>query len=361
MRILQLITRSEIGGAQAMVAGLCSQLIKKGHDVAIASGGEGCGEAWKGLDPRIELFEVGGLGRSVSMLADIEAWASIRRLYRQWKPDIVHLHTSKAAALGRLADGMDVRRMVYTMHGYGQLKLEHKLFLPIDRILARRTGAVVAVSEADQKAMLADGYRPQCIKNGVPDASLASPGNEDVLRTLRALRSSGRAIAMLIAREAPPKRIDIARSAAAILGGRVAVVWLGGGKKRNDPSSFYALGQVARASSYLRFADMLVLPTDHEGLPMAVIEGFSAGIPAILSAVDGCLDVLGLSGEGESDRGIAVANSGKAFAEAIDRLAGDPALARSMGSAGRSAWERSYSLERMENDYLALYSSLASR
>jgi glycosyltransferase involved in cell wall biosynthesis len=360
MRILQLITRSEPGGAQAVVAGLASELIKVGHEVAIASGEEGEGEAWKGLDSRIELFEVEGLGRSVSILADIAALLSIRRLYLQWKPDIVHVHTSKAAALGRLTGAFDSSRIVYTMHGYGQLKREHKLFLPLDRFLSRGTGMVVAVSRSDLAAMKADGYRPKYVANGVAEARLAPQGDEGIIQSLRSLRAKGGAIALLVARDAAPKRIDIARAAAPMLRGRATIAWIGGEPRRGDPEGFAALGQAPHAASYLAYADMAILPSDHEGMPMSVLEGFSAGLPVIVSAVEGCLEAVGLEEAGRSDRGIAAANSPEAFAEAILALAESKSLRGEMGGAGRRAWEASFSPALMAQYYQFIYENIIS-
>jgi glycosyltransferase involved in cell wall biosynthesis len=359
MRILQLITRSESGGAQAMVAGLAEELLKAGHEVAIASGEEGGGEAWKGLDSRIELFEVGGLGRSMSPLADIAALLSIRSLYRQWKPDIVHVHTSKAAALGRLAGGVEPSRIVYTMHGYGQIKREHRLFLPLDKFLRRRTGAIVAVSRGDLAAMKADGYKASYIANGVVDARLSPPGDERIVRALRTLRATGKTIAILVARDAKPKRIDLARGAAAQLEGRAVIAWIGGDPKKGDPEGFIALGRTPKAAAYLGLADILILPSEHEGMPMSVLEGFSAGLPAVVSAVEGCLEVVGLEAAGVSERGFAVANEPRAFAEAISSCRVNAEQREIMGSAVQKAWQREYSLDSMFCAYLNLYKRIA--
>lgn len=344
-----------------MVAGLAEELLKAGHEVAIASGEEGDGEAWKGLDSRIELFEVGGLGRSMSPLADIAALLSIRSLYRQWKPDIVHVHTSKAAALGRLAGGVDPSCIVYTMHGYGQIKREYRLFLPLDKLLRRRTGAIVAVSRGDLSAMKADGYKASYIANGVADARLSPPGDEKIVKTLRALRATGKIIAILVARDAKPKRIDLARAAASQLEGRAVIAWIGGDPKKGDPEDFIALGRVPKAAAYLCFADLLILPSEHEGMPMSVLEGFSVGLPAVVSAVEGCLEALGLETAGRSERGIAVANEVRAFADIIFSCSVNVELREDMGKAARRAWEREYSLDSMSRAYLDSYTRLAGR
>ena len=110
MRILQVITRSEPGGAQSIVLSLSESLCEAGHTVAIASGPGGGGEAWRGIDPRVSCIEVSHLVRPISPFKDPLAIRELERIYRDWKPDIVHLHTSKAGAIGRLARGIDSRR-----------------------------------------------------------------------------------------------------------------------------------------------------------------------------------------------------------------------------------------------------------
>lgn len=153
MRILQVVTRSEPGGAQSIVLSLSESLCEAGHTVAIASGPEGAGEAWRGIDSRVTCMELNHLGRSISPLKDYLAVRELGRMYREWKPDIVHLHTSKAGAIGRMASGIDRGRIVYTMHGYDQLRKANRKLLFVDKALRKRCGAIVAVSQADLEAM----------------------------------------------------------------------------------------------------------------------------------------------------------------------------------------------------------------
>ena len=72
---------------------LSEGLVAGGHEVAIASGPEGDGEAWRGIDPKIEIIKIPGLRRRLSLIGEVRALAALSLLYRSWEPTIVHLHT----------------------------------------------------------------------------------------------------------------------------------------------------------------------------------------------------------------------------------------------------------------------------
>jgi glycosyltransferase involved in cell wall biosynthesis len=369
MRILQVVTRSETGGGQSVVANLAAELYARGHEVAIASGPEGGGEAWLGLDKGIELFDIKGLVRDISPLNELRAVGSLGGLYRSYRPDIVHLHTSKAGFLGRLAPGFPKDKIVYTMHGYFQLRDINRKFLLVDKALRKLCGAVVAVSRNDERLMDEDGYRSVYVANGIPDLrGRARPPAGMALR-LKEIRERGLPVVMVIARDANFKRLDLAREAARRLEGRALLVWIGGEPEADDPPSFLALGECPQASACLEFADIYLQPSNHEGLSMALLEALCAGLPCVASSVGGNLETLGLDPNGtpddgsagpfESDRGFLVPNDAGVMAEVLGRLAADAALRTRMGLAARAAWRERYSSAAMAEGYLSLYKTLA--
>lgn len=359
MRILQVVTLGEPGGAQSVVRNLAEELAARGEDSAIAFGSEAGAEAWAGIDARVELFAVPELGRAVRPLRDFAALRALSRLYRSWKPDIIHLHTSKAAALGRISGGRGGARVVYTMHGYDQLKVAHRKLLPVDRALRGRADAIAAVSSYDLGRMRADGNETVLIPNGVPDLAGQPPRDPFVAARIAAFRRPGEVLAILVARDAAPKRIDLAREAARLLAGRARLLWIGGEAAPGDPHNFLALGSAPGAMTYLHLADLFLLPSDHEGAPMSLLEAFSAGLPTVASAVGGVVELLGAPGP--EARGLAVGNSPEAFAEAIASLAADPARSARMGAAARAAWVAGFSVQAMTTAYSTLYGAIQGR
>ncbi|MFZ4615372.1 MAG: glycosyltransferase [Rectinemataceae bacterium] len=352
MRILQVITRSEPGGAQGVVRHLSEGLVAAGHEVAIAFGPEGGGSAWLGIDSRVELILVPGLVRRPSLFRELQTLISLSALYRSWKPSILHLHTSKAAALGRLAPNMDHRRIVYTMHGYDQIKKSNPAFLPFDKLLAARTAAIVAVSKADQIAMVADGYpRVSVIFNGVPEQM--GKADSAIQEKVEDLRSRALPLIFVIARDAVPKRLDLACSVAASLQDRALFVWIGNSVPRPPGPGIVFLGPVLNAPSLLKTGDMFFLPSDHEGLPLSVLEAMARGVPAVASAVGGVVELLSNGGV------VAVPNESEAIAGTLRTLLESQELRERTGKEGRLNWAMRYSSTAMVREYIIIYSGLA--
>ena len=99
MRILQVITKCELGGAQTIMANIANSLIE-GNEVFVAAG-EGDGKMWSLLDSSIECIRLKHLCREVNVKEDLLAYRELRKLNKRIKPDIVHLHSSKVAILGQ--------------------------------------------------------------------------------------------------------------------------------------------------------------------------------------------------------------------------------------------------------------------
>lgn len=374
MRILEIITRSEVGGAQSMVRTLTEELAARGHTVAIAHGPEGEAEAWQGMSAGIERIVLPHLVRAISPFYDLRACTEISSLYRHWHPDIVHLHTSKAAALGRLVPGAPVPRIVYTMHGYDQLKIANRVFLGFDAALKRRCAAVVAVSDYDRAHMQKDGYSPVYIPNGVREVATMPQAPAEAIERISQIKRQKLFLVLAIARDSPPKRLDVVREAAALLVGKMNFVWIGGTPSPRDPANFYALGVVPHAGFLLQYADAYVLASDHEGMPMSILEAFSAGVPVVASMVGGIPQLLGYraarhgaenglqySEEGsfiETERGYLVRNHPYDIAKALTSLAESGEMRTGIGFRARRAWQEEYSAARMAERYEALFFEL---
>ncbi len=360
MRILHIVTRSEFGGAQSVVRTLAEAQAAAGHDAAVAAGPEGAWEAFQGMDERVATFPLPDLLRAISPKREMKALHSIAALNRSWTPDIVHLHTSKAGALGRLAPGVPRRHIVYTMHGYDQIRVENRAMLGIDALLRPLCGAIVAVSGRDAEAMGKDGYDVEYIPNGVPDASLLPVDGETAerIRILEGMRGSTSPLVIIVAREARPKRIDIARAVAQRLRGRIQVAWIGGRPRPDDPDNFLALGAFPDAAALFAHADIFFLPSDHEGMPLAVLEAMAAGLPIVASATGGIPEILQADAAGRSRCGFALPNEVDEIANAFSLLADDGGLRRKMGEAARRAWEERYSAKIMSAAYENLYRKL---
>ena len=296
--------------------------------------------------------------KELSLAADLAVFGEIRKAIRDFGPDVIHLHSSKAGVLGRLAAGRLRRRVVYTVHGFDTILKAHRFFLPLERVLQGLCGAVVAVSEYDRRNLAASGISRNLsvIRNGARDWSGSPPVDEGVAAAMEAARASGGAV-LCIARLAPPKRFDLFREAAE----RLPVArffWIGNEAEVGGlPPNLEMLGSRPSAGAYADHADLLVLFSDYEGLPMSILEALSCGTPVVASAVGGVAEALG-DGSGET-----VPNEARSAAAAIARyLPGGDKYAPPGSAARARIRERylgSFSVEAMARAYDGLYARLA--
>ncbi|WP_251623258.1 glycosyltransferase [Odoribacter lunatus] len=149
MRILQVIILSELGSVQSVVINLANKLIGE-HEVIIAVGGKH-GKMWKLLDDRIKNEYIKYLKRPVSILYDFLVFIQLIKLYFKYKPDIIHLHSSKIGLLGRLA--FPKSKIVYTVHGVDSIRVAFRKFLPLEKFLQKRCHTIVRGSEYDKKLL----------------------------------------------------------------------------------------------------------------------------------------------------------------------------------------------------------------
>jgi glycosyltransferase involved in cell wall biosynthesis len=149
-RIVQVITRFIVGGAQLHVLELCRGL-RDDFDIRVLCGPD-AGTEGSLLEEVTELAPVTvvpSLHREIRPAADLATVFRLRRVLAESGADIVHTHSSKAGILGRIAVTGDTR-VVHTVHGWGhtpdQPPVVRKTFIALERIAARRTDTLVAVS-----------------------------------------------------------------------------------------------------------------------------------------------------------------------------------------------------------------------
>lgn len=369
LRILHIVTNADLGGAPRVVTELANRAVRDGHICAAASVPDG--PFWEHLDPRVERLPLSHLRRELDPVQDPAAVIELVRLFKRWKPDIIHLHSSKASALGRFAALFAslpaARRIptIYTIHGFDTILKTHRKFLPMERVLACYTSAIVPVSAYDQKNLREAGVRGniRLIHNGASDR-LGEVANPVVAARIAAARAHGAVIVLSIARLEPPKRfdlfLDVARSFASadpVAAAKVAFFWIGNVQPVDQaglPPNVEMLGEVPEAGNCINLCDIFLLLSAYEGLPMSVLEALSCAKPVVASNVGGLAEAVGTDGKA----GVLVPNDVDAVVKALSRLAVDPALRTAMGRAARKRYEAGFSAETMWRAYLTLYQNL---
>jgi glycosyltransferase involved in cell wall biosynthesis len=166
MKIVHIITRLILGGAQENTLISCKQLAARGHDVTLITG--------PALGPEGELFEqtknqkfktivIDSLRRQINPIYDIPAYNQIKKLLAEIQPDIVHTHSAKAGILGRFAAyNLNPRpKIVHSVHGLSfheyQNHLLNKFYVAAERAAAQKTDAFICVADAMTEKSLAAG------------------------------------------------------------------------------------------------------------------------------------------------------------------------------------------------------------
>jgi len=352
MKILQVITCCSLGGAQSVVACLANEL-SKSHEVVVAAGEGNTGEGtlWNMLVPAVKREPLSMLKRSLSFVNDTLALWQLRSLWRRYRPDVVHLHSSKAGILGRVV--FPRSRIVYTVHGFDSIRLAYRRFLPIERLMQSRAAAIVGVSRYDVANLLAEGISKNVrrVNNGIP------PLPHSVALPIWSVPRNYARYILCIARLSSPKRPDIFIDVARLLP-CYAFVWIGNQKEvnRSDlPANVYFLGNILDARRYLPLADLLMLPSNYEGMPMVILEALSCGIPVVASDVGGVSEVVK-----NGETGYAVKNNPEDFAAAIQEIL-KPSVYAGYSSRAYAIYQREFTADKMVRGYLQIYEHITNQ
>jgi len=369
--IVRLITRLNIGGPARQALMLTREL--RDEYTTVLGAGRPPPEEGELSDPQVAVVDL-PLTRQISLRTDGRAFAATRHLLDESDATIVHTHMAKAGAIGRLAASSLRRRprTVHTFHGHvleGYFSpRKAKLFVNAERALARRTDALVAVSEQTRDELLELGIgRPEqyrVIHVGFdlrPHRAVA--GRTGYLRD-RAAVGDDVLLFGVIGRLAPIKDhhllLDaLARTAdvhLAVLGdGELKSALLERARVLGIEKRVHFVGWCHNIPAALADLDAVVCSSRNEGTPVALIEAGAASLPVISTDVGGVRTVVT---DGES--GLLVPpGDPEGLSSAMARLAHDPGLRAELGQEGRRR-SAQFDSERLVADIRALYRELGA-
>ena len=358
MRVLQVITSGEAGGAQSHVLALCRAIAGQ-VDLTAAIGGmkdtSVLGDELRKLG--IEVHHLPELRNSTSPFAMLRAARAIGAQVQRHGPDIVHAHSSFAGAAARIAAHRCGVPCVYTVHGFGFKPQARPLVREAawigETLLAPWTSHMICVSRHEAALARSLPFAPQAISvvaNGLPDVSQrADPAVEP-------------ARVVTVARLAAPKRVDLLLQALSLLPQAPATSVIGDGPDRAllqaqaDQLGVRNVGfpgSVSDVPERLATHAIFVLLSDHEGMPISILEAMRAGLAIVASRLPGIEETVT---HGES--ALLVENDPKAVAEAISMLQVDAALRTRLGRAARARFERDFESRSMARRVLDIYRSV---
>jgi glycosyltransferase involved in cell wall biosynthesis len=377
MRVLRIIARLNVGGPARHVVWLTEALEKEGFETLLVTGTVPPGEddmsafaAAHGVTPLV----IPSMSRELSPRDAVTIW-KLWRLMRRFRPDVVHTHTAKAGAAGRLAGllyRLTSRRrplFVHTFHGhvfhgyYSRFKTW--IFLTIERFLARaNTGRIVVLSEQQRREI------HERFGVGRAEQFVVVPLGMEIHEVVRAPRGEKPLVVGIVGRLAPIKNHDLFLRVAAQLRDEARFVVYGDGAERprlerlaaelglGDRVVFAGTRDVAEIYPSI---DILALTSRNEGTPLAILEAMAAGVPVVATAVGGVVDLLGrvdARGDGFDirERGITAApDDERGFAGGVRRFLQDRALRADISERSRTYAAKSHSKERLAADIIRVY------
>jgi glycosyltransferase involved in cell wall biosynthesis len=381
IRVLRVIARLNVGGPALHVTYLARGLAGRGYETTLVAGDVGRGEASMAFvadRAGVDVVRLPGLSRELSPVHDAVAAWRLARIIRRLRPDVVHTHTAKAGAVGRvgalLAGG---RRpvVVHTFHGHvlrGYFgRAGTLLFRAIETALARVTDRLVAVSPEVRDELVALGVAPRSrfsvIRLGIElEPRVAFDGEVAEVRRRHGIAAE-RFVVGWFGRMTAVKRTDDLLTTLAGLRERgvdALLLLVGDGDDRERleqrahdlglARSCLFLGYQEDVAPWYAVCDAVVLTSASEGTPVTIIEALAAGRAVAATNVGGVPDVVD-----EGETGFLVrAGDTHALAERLEILARDPERRARMGRLGRERVLRRYAVERLVDDVDALYREL---
>ncbi len=348
-RVVHIITRLNVGGPAIQLMAQAEVLADDVEQIVVTgTPAPGESDIRELGDFAMETISIDGLSRSI-VPTDLAVVARIRSVLNQLQPDVVHTHTSKAGLVGRLAAWTLPRRppTVHTFHAtmaqqyQGQTRTA---VLGIERLLARRTNRLVCLSEAAVGHHLGNGIgaRDQYVTIGplLPSGRL-TPFDRAGQRQALGIDPTINLVAY-VGRLDEVKRFDrfveaveVARACGPVL--TVAVAGGGPGRpqaeaalRRLESAGIATLdfGWMAEPSRLLAAADVVVISSDSEGLPLVLLEAGIQRTAVVATDVGSIGDYVV-----DDQTGRLCARSAPALGQAVGDLLNDPATRQRLALA----------------------------
>ena len=375
IRVLRIIARMNVGGPAIQITGLMQYLPRSEFKQLLVTG-YCSAEELDYLDENqieIDVHKIMGFGRSISIWMDLQVFLALRRRIKYFDPHIIHTHTAKAGFLGRLAS-LTIRKkyfLVHTFHGhllhgyFGSCKT--KLVILAERVMSNYTDALISVGSRVMEELLAVNigsskkflvFGPGIQLKELPPKKLAMeelniPSEKYIISWI------GRAVKI----KAPERILEIARECK-LRNLNVHFTISGDGplltdlklKARELELPIQFLGWQSDIEKVLSFSDLVILTSENEGMPVALIQAQMAGIPVLTTDVGSASEVL-VNGKS----GFCIDYSAKDFVGKIETLINNPQMQKAFSEAGKKNAIEKFSRSRLVSDHANLYRRLISQ
>ncbi|NLK95221.1 MAG: glycosyltransferase family 4 protein [Clostridiales bacterium] len=283
------------GGVYSFLVDLCNSLCESNEVILVYSEREQTPKNFKDdFNKKIRLINL-EMSRAISVKVDGKAFFSLLSLIKKEKPDVIHLHSSKAGALGRLSSkllGYSSKNVFYNPHGYAFLQEDisnkkRKFYYYVEKILAKINGTIIAVSKGEYEESLKLTKKSIRIDNAIDNEELDKVITESTYKSKPTIGTIGR-----ISYQKNPKAFnEVAKKFPDL-----EFIWIGDGDLRNEltEKNIKITGWMDRyeAIKLMNKLDIYLQPSLWEGLPIALLEAMYMGKPTIVNNVIGNKDVI---------------------------------------------------------------------
>lgn len=340
------------GGIVTFLANLANQQVENYHVVIVHGIRPETHKNYKDFfDPRVQFVLVKHFNQRIHLCAELKALKELRGLIREYKPDVIHMHSSQAGVLGKIAAIGHSCRKAYSPHGFSFLREDaagwkRSIFFLIERVFSFFDSVTVASSATEFRIAQKVTSKSILIMNGISSDSLKSyesiiPKNDVPVVGMvgRALYQKNPELFNAIAEKMPNIHFE----------------WIGDGSMRNclTSSNIHIVGWGPReeALEYVANSDIYIMTSRWEGMPLSLLEAMYLRKPCVVSNVVGNRDVI------IDDKNGYVCSNIDEFVEKIQYLADNPAVRKRLGEQGHQDIENIYNSRVMAKHFTEAYTS----
>ncbi len=366
--VLHLIARLNLGGTAKYLITLNNGLNKVGINSLVATGYVQTGEIEDLEVKKLKPIRIKNLGRKISLINDLKAAKKIREIILRIKPDIIHTHTFKAGLLvraqrNRIEEGLGKKlKFVHTFHGHLFYDPEFKGFKAmaikaIEKRLSKRSDQLITVGEIVKSDLDRKGVYGESKTISIPPAvTPLKLQSKNIALKKYGIKNKNRVRVLWLARvtgvKNPQRVIEIAKRLP-----EIDFYLAGGGDlletvKKQAPKNLKVLGW-QDAKSILPIADIFLLTSENEGMPIALIEAQLAAIPVVATNVGSIPEVVL-----HNKSGLICSKSNDELIAAVKRLAQSKSLRSKFGKAGRVNALKRFSEKNLISAHKKLYLKL---
>jgi glycosyltransferase involved in cell wall biosynthesis len=393
-KIIRILNRLAVGGPVLNATYLTKYLAPDFDTVLVVGEKEDHEQSAEYLATNLSIgyTTIQGMGRSINPASDYAAYQKLKKLIKDFKPDIVHTHAAKPGAIGRLAAAAaGVPVIVHTFHGHVFHSyfnsLKSKFFINTERYLATKSDAIVAISEQQRKELVHDfkiaaAEKFRLIPLGL-DLDKFTNGIEEKRKKFRqSFEMEDDVVAIgIIGRLVPIKNhylfIKAIKHVIDNTSKKIKAFIIGDGETRADleavaqqagiqyttekdgqhPHPLVFTSWRSDVDTIMAGLDIVTLTSFNEGTPVSLIEAQAANKPIVSTRVGGISDIVI---EGETAL-LADVQDGETFSNHLLQLVQDDALRHRMGKRGQEQVLQQYSYQRLMKDMSALYYELLEK